>query len=103
MEWGSPMKPDDIAYIAMLAVLLILLAVPLLALRSLPRKRREEEQTIVVLKCYKCGYTTQRLFRRGDYVGKIEGKCPSCGAPLYIHAIYVRRISTTSRHSRRRA
>lgn len=38
--------------------------------------------------CQKCGLKNKRLFTQGDYVVKEMGKCPRCGATLFISAIY---------------
>jgi len=52
------------------------------------RKELKVRKTYTLLKCQECSYEAEREFKEGDYVGKIEGKCPKCGGPLVIYAIY---------------
>ncbi|AAY80835.1 hypothetical protein [Sulfolobus acidocaldarius] len=49
-------------------------------------------QIITILKCLKCNYSTERQFREGDFVTKVEGACPTDGAPLYIWGIYAKNV-----------
>jgi hypothetical protein len=34
-----------------------------------------------------CGIVYSRLFLRGDYSGKMIGRCPGCGGELYVRSI----------------
>ncbi len=45
--------------------------------------------TLTVLKCTKCAFQSIRNFQVGDYIPKVVGKCPSCGGPFQVEAIYV--------------
>ncbi len=78
---------DEVLPLLLLAALMLL---PLLVLKPRPSEEKKVEKTVTVLRCYDCGYQVEREFRKGDYVGKLVGKCPRCGAPLYVHAIYVK-------------
>ncbi len=92
------MRPEDIGIImywsAVIATLIALVGIAITTIGS-QRNRKEEYRVIVVEKCYKCGFTRQREYRREeDYVGKITGTCPKCGSPLYVDAIYEEKISS---------
>ncbi|MBP1357812.1 MAG: hypothetical protein JZD40_04910, partial [Sulfolobus sp.] len=43
---------------------------------------------VTVIKCMTCDYTVDRDFKEGDFVLKIEGKCPKDNGTLYIAGIY---------------
>lgn len=69
-----------------LGFLLIFLALLRLLTRiPTPTKR----VTLTVIQCTKCAFKNIRNFQVGDYIPKIVGKCPSCGGPFQIEAIYV--------------
>ncbi len=52
------------------------------------RKELKVRKTYTLLKCLRCDYKSQREFKEGDYVGKIDGECPKCEGPLVVYAIY---------------
>jgi len=52
-------------------------------------------KTYTLLKCTNCDYSTEREFKEGDYVGKVEGKCPKCNGDMVIYAIYVKEIPSS--------
>ncbi|MFP3197045.1 MAG: hypothetical protein RXQ78_01205 [Sulfolobaceae archaeon] len=54
------------------------------------KSQQQQKPIVTVLKCLKCGYTTERPFREGDFIPKIEGTCPQDGAPLFIWGIYAK-------------
>lgn len=73
-------------------IAMVLLAILLVfSILMTERKKKPEipRQIISVIKCDKGDYETKREFRQGDFVGKVEGKCPKCGGILRIHTIYV--------------
>lgn len=41
-----------------------------------------------VISCVKEDYAEEREYREGDFVGKLEGKCPRCGSELLVQKIY---------------
>lgn len=41
-----------------------------------------------VLSCDNCGHSEEKEHEVGDYVLKVEGVCPRCGAPILISTIY---------------
>jgi predicted nucleic-acid-binding Zn-ribbon protein len=71
---------------------LVLLAAMSLAPLLAPRKKPEQWKSITRLKCAACGYTEEREFSKGDYVGKVVGQCPKCGGRLVVDAIFRRKI-----------
>ncbi len=55
------------------------------------RKRQPKPVLKTRLECLNCGYIVEREYRRGDYIGKVEGQCPKCGSPLVVTAVYEER------------
>ncbi len=83
------------AFTMMQLVAIILLAI-LLAFSILMTERKKKpeapKRTITVIRCDNGDYETERDFQQGDFVGKVEGKCPKCGGVLRVHSIYVEEI-----------
>lgn len=73
-------------------VLLILIAVitllvsTMMELRKKPKK--PEYETRELLQCIKCKYKVEKTYEPGDFIPMYKGKCPKCGSPLRIIAIY---------------
>ncbi len=65
---------------------LTLLIMTLMELRKQPKK--PEYETIELLECIQCRYRLERPFEPGDFISMYKGKCPKCGSPLRIKAIY---------------
>jgi len=65
-------------------LLILLFFLKLVSQPSAPPKQR----ILTVLRCERCDVTSVREFKRGDYIPKREGKCPSCEGEMYIEAIY---------------
>jgi hypothetical protein len=57
-------------------------------MKTTPKKGEEPTVTKTILKCMGTGKVFERDFEKGDYVGKIVGKCDENGSTKYIHAIY---------------
>ncbi|GEM_PF-303238 len=47
-------------------------------------------KVVTLVRCEKCGYSEERDYARGDYLFKVKGQCPKCGAPLLVAGIYVK-------------
>jgi hypothetical protein len=45
-------------------------------------------KSITLLACHSCDSTGEREFQKGDFVGKVLGKCAKCKGEQYIRAIY---------------
>ncbi|RLG82600.1 MAG: hypothetical protein DRO40_07385 [Thermoprotei archaeon] len=80
-------------------IILISLIIILIQLwfESKKRPRAVEMETKTLVKCPKCGYSEEREFQPGDFVSAIKGKCPKCGSPIKVHAIYAIELKTGSR------
>ncbi len=77
----------------LLPLLMLLIVIALVmsimdTMSKIRQRKRIEPRTITVIKCVNKDYENTRQFRRGDYVGKIEGKCPKCGSDTIIYTIY---------------
>ena len=77
----------------LLPLLMLLIVIALVmsimdTMSKMRRQRRVEPRTLTVVKCVNNDYENTRQFRRGDYVGKVEGKCPKCGSDIIIYTIY---------------
>lgn len=83
-----PEEPSDL--LSLLALFLVMaLALSLLnAMAKLKQPKLVRHRMIVEIRCTSCDYGTQRDFKKGDYVGKMEGTCPKCGSSTAIHSIY---------------
>ncbi len=72
--------------VALITALLVLVTV--LMSVTQPKKQEPQRKTIVEVRCTSCDYREEREFTKGDYVGKIAGTCPKCGAHLLVNTIY---------------
>lgn len=81
--------------IPLILILLLLLLIPRTSIR---RQTTQKLTTKTVIKCVKCDYSETRDFKKGDYILKIEGKCPKCNSPVYIEAIYAEVQKTPKQH-----
>ncbi len=72
--------------VALITALLVLVTV--LMSVTQPKKQELQRKTVVDVRCTSCDYAEKREFAKGDYVGKIAGTCPKCGAHLLIDTIY---------------
>ena len=77
----------------------LLLAVTLLMNIAQPKKQEIRRKTVVEVRCTSCEHREEREFSKGDYVGKIAGTCPKCGAHLVIDAIYNREEKPESKEA----
>ncbi len=81
--------------IQLIAIVLLAILLVFSILMSERKKKPEKPKKLVsVIRCDKGDYEAKRDFKQGDFVGKIEGKCPRCGGILRIHAIYVEELQT---------
>lgn len=75
-------------YLLILLFLIILIDILLIAkrLRTPPPPLKPVVKTRI--ECEKCDYKSTREFRVGDYVLKVDGKCPKCNSPTIVTGIY---------------
>ncbi|MCY0860382.1 MAG: hypothetical protein OWQ54_08120 [Sulfolobaceae archaeon] len=52
------------------------------------QRQQSSTKIITVIKCMTCDYTVEREMKDGDFVLKVEGKCPKDNGTLYIAGIY---------------
>ncbi|MET1101209.1 MAG: hypothetical protein ABWW69_01845 [Pyrodictiaceae archaeon] len=91
------MKPDEIfiiIYWSAVIATLVALMLASISIAASARQKQEPKRTITIVKCYSCGYTIERDYKPGDYIGKEDQKCPKCGAQMYVDAIYVVTMKT---------
>ncbi len=51
-------------------------------------RRLVKVKKVTSIACHgSCGLVYSRLFLRGDYFGRIVGRCPNCGGELYVRFI----------------
>ena len=67
---------------------------------GMKRKKQLKPVLKTRLECLNCGYRVEREYRRGDYIGKVEGKCPKCGSPLVVTAVYEERVEEKQEEER---
>ncbi|RLE99569.1 MAG: hypothetical protein DRJ57_02155 [Thermoprotei archaeon] len=56
--------------------------------QRLRRIRLTRRRVVELVKCTECGYSEERGHTAGDYVFKVKGRCPRCGAEMRVVAIY---------------
>ncbi len=76
---------DAITWIAVISAIILSIY---FMMESMRKPKEPEYETMEILECPKCGYTVTKEFEPGDFIGMIKGKCPKCGTPLIIKAIY---------------
>ncbi len=82
--------PLDALITSLMNLLLLLMAVFLAVTLILSAKQQRREKPVLRtrLECLRCGYSVEREYKRGDYIGLTEGRCPKCGGPLVVTAVY---------------
>lgn len=85
------MTPLQIIQISIIVILVLLLALSI-ALAEKRTSKKKEKKMITYARCDKGDYEVKRDFRPGDFVGKVEGKCPKCNGILRVYAIYVEEV-----------
>ena len=85
------MTPLQIIQIAVIVAIVLLLALSIM-LAEKKSSKKKEKKTITFVRCDKGDYESKRDFKPGDFVGKVEGKCPRCGGILRVYSIYVEEV-----------
>ena len=83
-------------FIAIMIVLLIQLIVNYVSSRKQSVEVDVPRKIISKIRCVHGDYETEREYHEGDFVGKIEGACPKCGAELIIDTIYTKYFRQTT-------
>ncbi len=83
---------DILVQLMNLLLLLMLASLTVSMIMGLRRKKQPKPVIRTRVECLNCGYTLEREYRRGDYIGKVEGSCPKCGSPMIITAVYEERL-----------
>ncbi|MCD6340609.1 MAG: hypothetical protein J7L51_01480 [Desulfurococcales archaeon] len=78
----------DPLILGLLAVFVVLMIYTLLSFFTTRKQPAIPPKILTKIACISGNYSEVREFREGDYVGKEVGKCPKCGAPLLIVAVY---------------
>ncbi len=97
LTYGMSKEGDWMLYVVGLFVMS--LGLSLLTARRQPTEIHPPPPTVTEIHCdnSECDFREIRDFQRGDYVlKKLPAKCPRCGRPLTIHAIYVTREQAPS-------
>ena len=80
------MVSDYLIIVLLLVVIVVDVLLITRRMRSPPRSIQPVVKTRV--ECEKCDYKSEREFKKGDYVLKVDGKCPKCNSPTIITNIY---------------
>ena len=91
----TPAANDTLEGVLVQLMNLMLLAMLVFLVVTLVLGMRQRRQVKPVIRtrveCLNCGYRVEREYKRGDYIGKIEGTCPKCGSQMVIVAVYEER------------
>jgi len=79
-------------YLILFIVLMIVLAIQMIVNYLASKKRAQQQEPplrfVTSIACINNDYRIERDYSEGDFVGKIVGSCPKCGAPLVIDRIF---------------
>ena len=74
--------------ISTFTMIMIVIVSATLFMLSTKKNKPSTPKILTIIQCTKCGYSKEREWKRGDFVGLVEGKCPKCGALMMIMNIY---------------
>ncbi len=79
---------NDYTFIILIAVIAVVAVIlqTIIELRKRPKQVRTTTKTL--LECIKCGYRLEQPYTTGDFVGLVKTKCPKCGSPMKVIAVY---------------
>jgi len=80
---------NEVSNLLNILLLALFIASTVLMLASGARRKKVGKRKVYTrIKCFNCGYTIERVYQKGDYVGRVVGKCPRCGGELVVSAVY---------------
>ncbi len=88
-------------YLTLLFIAIMIVLVVQLVLNYISSKRQQAAETeppkkiVARVRCIRGDYEMERDFKEGDFIGKVDGHCPKCGAELVIDAIYAKPLTTS--------
>ncbi len=83
-------------FIAIMIVLAIQLVLNYISSKKQQLTEAEPPKKIIVkVKCVRGDYEIERDFKEGDFVGKIDGQCPRCGAELVVEMVYAKPLTAS--------
>ena len=89
---ANPLLSDVADAVILVAIALIVslmvLYVIMIAFATRKQERVVPPKILTKIVCASGNHSEVREFKEGDYVGKEVGKCPKCGSPLLIVAVY---------------
>jgi len=89
MSGGGVSNPYVVIFIALMAVLVVQLIVSYVSSKKQRAQQELPIKTVSVVGCVRGDYEIEKEFSEGDFVGRVVGDCPQCGAPLIIKRIFV--------------
>ncbi len=75
-------------YMVIIGVISAAILLIYLFLESRRKPQKKEYITKELLVCTKCGFQLETSYEPGDFISMIRSKCPKCGSPMKIKAIY---------------
>ncbi len=78
----------DPLILGLLAVFVVLVVYTLFSFVTSRKPPAVPPKILTKIVCASGNHSEVREFKEGDYVGKEVGKCPKCGSPLLIVAVY---------------
>jgi len=78
----------DPIIIGLLAVFAVLVVYTIFSFVTSRKPPAAPPKILTKIMCAGGNHSEVREFKEGDFVGKEVGKCPKCGSPLFIVAVY---------------
>ncbi len=87
----QPLGDYTILILNIIAMILIAVMVVYNIVAANKAVKRQKPRLRTRIECLACGYSVEREYRQGDYVGKPEGRCPKCGSEMIVAAVFEER------------
>jgi hypothetical protein len=80
---------DGVDFYSLFLVAIVILLIAYLLIDTFTKKPKKKEYvTRELLKCVKCGFSVEKEFEPGDFIGLVKDKCPKCGGDLRVEGVY---------------